>query len=219
MSVSTRRTIAAVLVALAIFAPGSLRRILHPAQLLPGPVKELSTGKILIASPDLMDPNFTKTVVLIVELTNQGTVGLILNRRSEVSLATVFQQVNPRPGPLLMFYLGGPVQTDGVIGLLRSDKAPKDTRHVFADVYVTAGREPLENMVAAGADSRRFRAYLGYAGWSPGQLERETAQGGWRVLKSVAETVFDANPDSLWNRLINQTDGLSASHDAHAVRL
>ena len=102
------------------------------------------------------------------------------------------------------------MQIDGVIGLLRADTGPKDTHHVFGDVYVTSGREPLEDLVAAGADPSRFRAYLGYAGWSPGQLERETAQGSWRVLKSVAGTVFDPNPDSLWNRLINQTDGLSA---------
>ena len=182
----------------------------RPVQLMPGPVKELATGKILIAQRDLPDPNFTRTVVLIVELNKEGTVGLILNRRSEMTLESVFRKIKPTEGVAPVFFIGGPVQTDGVIGLLRADKAREDTRHVFADVYVTSGREPLEDMVASGADASRFRAYLGYAGWSPGQLERETAQGSWRVLKSVAGTVFDSNPDSLWERLINQTDGLSA---------
>ena len=130
--------------------------------------------------PDLPDPNFTRTVVLIVELNTEGTVGLILNRRSDVTLASVFEKMKPHEGSSPVFYVGGPVQIEGVIGLLRADTGSKDTHHVFGDVYVTSGREPLENMVAAGADPSRFRAYLGYAGWSPGQLERETAQGSWR---------------------------------------
>jgi putative transcriptional regulator len=201
---STRRALRTVLLACATLAAG------RPVQLIPGPVRELATGKILIAQRDLPDPNFTKTVVLIVELNKEGTVGLILNRRSDVTLDSVFQTMRRSQGAAPVFFLGGPVQIDGVIGLLRADKAPGDTHHVFGDIYVTAGREPLEHMVAAGADANRFRAYLGYAGWSPGQLERETAQGSWRVLKSVAGTVFDPNPDTLWDRLINQTDGLSA---------
>ena len=205
------RAIGSVIVAAAILGlPGSRLSARPSGQLIPGPVKELATGKILIAQRDLPDPNFTRTVVLIVELNTEGTVGLILNRRSDVTLASVFGKMKPHEGSSPVFYLGGPVQIDGVIGLLRADTGPKDTRHVFGDVYVTSGREPLEEMVAAGADPSRFRAYLGYSGWSPGQLERETAQGSWRVLKSVAGTVFDPNPDSLWDRLINQTDGLSA---------
>jgi putative transcriptional regulator len=206
------RAIGPVVVAAAILGPPGSRLGAPPSgQLIPGPVKELATGKILIAQRDLPDPNFTRTVVLIVELNSEGTVGLILNRRSDVTLASVFGKMKPREGSSPVFYFGGPVQIDGVVGLLRADTGPKDTRHVFGDVYLTSGREPLEEMVAAGADPGRFRAYLGYSGWSPGQLERETAQGSWRVLKSVAGTVFDPNPDSLWDRLINQTDGLSAS--------
>ena len=205
------RAIGSVLVAAAMLAPAGTRLSARPArQLIPGPVKELATGKILIAQRDLPDPNFTKTVVLIVELNNEGTVGLILNRRSDITLASVFKRMKPQESSAPVFYFGGPVQIDGVIGLLRADTGPKDTHHVFGDVYVTSGREPLEDMVAAGGDPSRFRAYLGYAGWSPGQLERETAQGSWRVLKSVAGTVFDSNPDTLWDRLINQTEGLSA---------
>jgi putative transcriptional regulator len=197
------RATGSVIVAAAILGlPGSRLSARPSGQLIPGPVKELATGKILIAQRDLPDPNFTRTVVLIVELNNEGTVGLILNRRSDVTLASVFEKMKPHEGSSPVFYVGGPVQIDGVIGLLRADTGPKDTHHVFG--------EPLEDMVAAGADPSRFRAYLGYAGWSPGQLERETAQGSWRVLKSVAGTVFDPNPDSLWDRLINQTDGLSA---------
>src|SRR5262245_37149363 len=90
------------------------------AQLMPGPVKELATGKILIAQRDLPDPNFTRTVVLIVGLNKEGTVGLILNRRSEVTLDSVFQKMKRPEGVAPVFFLGGPVQIDGVIGLLRA---------------------------------------------------------------------------------------------------
>src|SRR4029078_2306303 len=137
-----------VIVAAAILGlPGSRLRARPSAQLIPGPVKELARGKGLIAQRDLPDPNFTRTVVLIVDLNDQGTVGLILNRRSDVTLASVFKTLKPHEGSAPVFYLGGPVQDDGVIGLLRADAGPKDTHHVFGDVHITAGREHLADSV------------------------------------------------------------------------
>ncbi len=181
------------------------------AQLLPGAVKALAPGKMLVASRELPDPNFAKTVVLIVEHDDRETMGLIINRQSEVALASVFKRVKPGAGPAPTFFLGGPVQTDGVVALLRAaEGSSSDTRHVFGEVYLVSEREPLEHQIAAGADPQRCRVYLGYSGWASGQLEQETIQGAWYVLPGTADLIFDAHPESLWDRLIARTEGLSA---------
>ena len=181
-------------------------------QLLPGAVKALAPGKLLIASRDLPDPNFAGTVVLIIEHDERATMGLVVNRQSEVTLATVFKQAKPGAGPAPTFFLGGPVQKDAVVGLLRATDAPggDDTRRVSGDVYLLSGRAPLEHQIVAGADPSRCRVYLGYAGWASGQLEEETVQHAWYVLPGTADLIFDPHPDSLWDRLIVRTEGLSA---------
>ena len=206
-----------LLLASAIIAgpPGaSVVRAAHARtiQLLPGAVKALAPGKLLIAARELPDPNFARTVVLIVEHDDRSTMGLVVNRQSEVTLATVFKQVKPGTGPAPAFFLGGPVQTDAVVGLVRATDAPggDDTRRVFGDVYLLSGRAPLEHQIVAGADANRCRVYVGYAGWASGQLEEETVQHAWYVLPGTADLVFDAHPDSLWDRLIVRTEGLSA---------
>ena len=101
-----------------------------------------------------------------------------------------------------MCSLGGPVSTDGVLALLRSTTPLANSRRVIDDVHMIATQEELEAQIGAGADPRRFRVYVGYAGWGPGQLERETLQGGWHVFTAEAAVVFDPEPESLWQRQI-----------------
>ncbi len=212
MPASAWRAIGSVIVAAAILGPPGSRLSARPSgQLIPGPVKELATGKILIAQRDLPDPNFTRTVVLIVELNNEGTVGLILNRRSDVTLASVFETLKPHEGSctrLLSWRPGADRRRDrsaprGYRTEGHASRLWRRLRHLGARAARRHG--------GRGRGPESIPRISRYAGWSPGQLERETAQGSWRVLKSVAGTVFDPNPDSLWDRLINQTDGLSAA--------
>lgn len=171
-------------------------------------MKELAVGKLLVAARGLPDPNFSDTVVLLAELTDEGAMGVIVNRTTDVPIERFVPEMAEGTNPQTAF-VGGPVQPRGAVALLRSSKAERDSRHVFADVYLVNTRETLEALIRIGTGPGRFRVYLGYAGWGAGQLQDETARGSWHVLDGDAAIVFDRDPDTLWQRLIRRTGGLS----------
>jgi putative transcriptional regulator len=178
------------------------------AQLVPGEIKSLAAGKLLVASRDLPDPNFSETVVLLAQVTAEGAMGVIVNRQTTVPLARVLPEFKP-PSDAVVF-MGGPVEADGVVALARSASPLGDSRSVFGDVYLVTARESLEAQLAAGVGRDRLRVYLGYSGWDRGQLESETLHGAWHVMPGDAAVVFDNEPDSLWEREIKKTEGLLA---------
>ena len=172
-----------------------------------GQKDELAPGKFLIADRELGDPNFAETVILVVNYDHDdGALGLIINRRTEVSLARVLRDVKGAKGRTDPVYLGGPVESAGVLAMLRSPSKPEEAQHIFADVYLVSSKTLLEKSLAEEAEPSRFHVYLGYAGWGPGQLEREMEAGGWHVLPAEVKVVFDADPDSVWSRLIKRTE-------------
>jgi putative transcriptional regulator len=171
-------------------------------------VKELAAGKLLVASRHLPDPNFANTVVLLADFNSDGAMGLIVNRPTPVTLARLFPEVERTIASAATAFMGGPVS--GALALVRASDAPADARRIVGDVHLVNSRAALEKLIAAGAQPNRFRVYLGYAGWGPGQLEVETAKGVWRVLDGDADIVFDANPEALWQRQILRTEALSA---------
>jgi putative transcriptional regulator len=164
----------------------------------------LSTGSILVANEKLADPNFNETVVLIVQHNaDEGTVGLIINRRSEIPLSRVFPDIK---GVLAdPVYLGGPVGTDSAQALLRLSSKTEQTKHVTDDVYATGSKEAIEKSVLTHPQASKFHLYLGYAGWAPGQLETEIQMGAWSVIRGTGKIVFDSDPDSLWSRLSRES--------------
>ena len=174
------------------------RRLLRPAQ--GGSTQDIGVGKLLIANPDLADPNFAQTVVLIVHYDDdKGAIGVILNRRTKVTLSKVLPEVKgAKDDPV---YEGGPVETASAQALLRSREKLEGATRVVSDVYASGNKAVIEKLVASGMAPSEFRLYAGYAGWSPGQLEREIAVGGWSVLRANPKIVFDDDPDSLWQRL------------------
>jgi putative transcriptional regulator len=169
-------------------------------------VKDLGAGKLLVASRGLGDPIFAKTVVLLVQHDDEGVVGLILNRRSDVPLSRVLEGVkgaNHRSDPV---YLGGPVETPGVFALLQSPAKLEGAQHVFGAVYLISAKALFEQTLSARPDRRDFHVYLGYAGWTKDQLRKEMELGAWFIFPPDAETVFDSDPDSLWLRMIQKTE-------------
>lgn len=174
------------------------------AQLRPGALRELAAGKVLVASRGLGDPNFVQTVVLIADHNDQGTMGLVINRRSEIPVSTVFPHL-ARTWKAAIF-IGGPVAPTGIVALLRSQSPPSDSRRIVEDLYVISTREPLESLVKRGPGLTHFRLYAGYSGWGAGQLERETVQGAWHVLSADPSIAFDADPLTLWDREIRRTE-------------
>jgi putative transcriptional regulator len=131
-------------------------------------------------------------------------MGLVINRRSEIPVSTVFPHL-ARTWKAAIF-IGGPVAPTGILALLRSSAPPDESRRIVDDLYVVTTRDPLESLVKRGPGLTHFRLYAGYAGWGTGQLERETAQGAWHVLSADPTIAFDADPATLWDREIRRTE-------------
>ena len=169
-------------------------------------VKELAAGKILVARRQLLDPNFARTVILLVHHDEEGTAGLIINRQTKIPLSRLSKEMEGAKGRSDPLYLGGPVEQSGLMALLRSRTKPEDAKPVFADIYLISVKAALEKTMASGVASSVFRLYLGYAGWDAGQLEWEMGQDAWDVLPANAGIVFDPHPESLWGRLAEEEE-------------
>jgi putative AlgH/UPF0301 family transcriptional regulator len=179
--------------------PTALRRVQSKK------AKDLGAGKLLVASRNLGDPNFVKTVVLLVHYDAEGVVGLILNRRSHVPLSRVLElkAAKDRSDPV---YLGGPVETPTVFALLRSAAKPEGAEHVIGAVYMISTKTQFEQTISTRPDASVFHVYLGYAGWNIEQLRKEVEVGAWFIFPGDTETVFDLDPDSLWRQMIQKTE-------------
>jgi putative transcriptional regulator len=194
----------------------SIRSAPAPDTQLPGRVpggaaaEVLATGKLLIAARRLPDPNFANVVILLVDFSRTGAAGLVVNRRSEVTLARVFPHLVPTPTTASHAFLGGPVGRTVATALVRTPDPPAGARHVFDGVHFVASREALDALLASSAAPDRARVYLGYAGWGPGQLEEETRQGVWHVLDADVDAVFAEDPGSTWQREIVRTEVIQA---------
>ncbi len=178
---------------------------------------DLAGGKLLVASRDLPDPNFAKTVILLVQYDEDGVVGLILNRRSKVPISRVLGEVagaKARPDPV---YAGGPVGRTEVLALTR--RSSGDAKRVFGEVFLVSSKEAMEKTFANAADADAVHVYLGYSGWTEPQLENELNLGAWYIFPGSAGAVFDADPESLWERLIRKTELRIASGAAGMFKL
>lgn len=164
-----------------------------------------AVGRVLVASEKLGDPNFRESVVLIIRFDSEkGTLGLMINRRSKVSISRIFPEVSgAKADPV---YLGGPVELSTAQALLRSPSKSAELVHVLGSVYATASKDIIEKSISAGAEPSEFHLYLGYAGWAAGQLEAEMELGAWSVLRTTPDEVFDEDPDSLWTRLSRKAE-------------
>jgi putative transcriptional regulator len=162
-------------------------------------------GKLLVASRQLLDPNFSQSVVLLIEYHGNGALGVIINRPSEMKLSMALpeiEELRQRPDTI---YLGGPVGKDQLMLLIRTTNPPEESRLVFQDVHVSSSETVIQRMLQNPEGEERFRVYAGYAGWAPGQLDHEIAAGGWHVLRADAEIVFDKSPAEIWPDLIHKS--------------
>jgi putative transcriptional regulator len=170
------------------------------------PAPDLGIGRVLVAKRDAADSTFAETVILIVRYTQGGTVGLMLNRRTEVPVARALDPLKDASGRTETVFAGGPVELPNVLALLRSNVVPEGAEHVTGKVYLVPTGTLLEKTLATRPDPADFRVYLGYCGWAPGQLENEASRGFWRVLNGSADIVFDSEPKTLWSRLIERAE-------------
>jgi putative transcriptional regulator len=166
--------------------------------------QSLSMGALLVATEKLGDPNFAESVVLLIQHDDEeGTVGVILNRRTKVPLTKLFPDIKGASADPI--FMGGPVALTSAQALLKLAAGKDEARHISGDLYVTGSKEVIEASVRSHAKPSDFRLYVGYAGWAPGQLEAEIRMGAWSVLSPRPGLVFDPDPESLWDRLTRES--------------
>lgn len=159
-------------------------------------------GHLLVASPHMSDPNFSRTVVLIVQHSDEGAFGVVLNRPSKYTVRQVWEKIgeegcdNDR-----MLRLGGPVE--GPLLALHAEPALSE-REVLPGIHFSAQKEALCELVVGG--KQPLLLISGYSGWSGGQLEGELKAGAWLTCPARAEYVFfdDDELDSLWRQVAGE---------------
>ena len=165
------------------------------------PKTTLAKGKYLIAAQKLTNTYFSETVVLLVDYSPTGAMGLIVNRPTKLKLSTVLPKIKgleKRPDTL---YSGGPVAGNRIMLLVRSNVQPEKAFHVFGNVYFGANWTVIQQMIDRSDSKERFRTYAGYSGWSPAQLDNEVSRGAWHILSADEETLFDKTPSEIWPEL------------------
>jgi putative transcriptional regulator len=161
-------------------------------------------GKLLIAGPSLLDPNFWRTVVLVIEHSEEGALGLVLNRPSESLVGDAVPQLEALRGLGDRLFIGGPVQPSAVIVLGEFEDPSDAALLAFDDVGVLGtGSSPDESSVGL----RRGRAFVGHAGWGPGQLDGEIERGDWILEPAVLEDAFTADARGLWSEVLTRKGG------------
>lgn len=161
-------------------------------------------GKLLVASPALVDPNFARTVVLVTAHGAEGAMGVVLNRPSESAVEEAVPELIEVAAAGESVFVGGPVQAETLVVLAEFTDPAAAAEIVVADVGFVSAEADTQALPAA---VRRARVFAGYAGWGPGQLEEELEEEAWIVEPPMPPEIFPADPDSLWSSVLERKGG------------
>ncbi|MEL7157131.1 MAG: YqgE/AlgH family protein [Actinomycetota bacterium] len=160
------------------------------------------SGRILIARPEVHEPNFDATLTLILEHSDEGALGLVLNRPSELAMVDAFPEWEELAAAPSVLFAGGPVDRDALIALGRS---PECTGALVLGAHsVDLDAQPA---LVAAEGVTEVRVFAGYAGWAAGQLEGEIANHGWWVVDAEIDDLFTDDPDRLWAKVLQRQGG------------
>lgn len=181
------------------------------------PIPGSTKGKLLVATPPLADPNFDRTVVFMLEHTDDGAVGVVINRPTPFPLPEGVERWESNLSAPATLFEGGPVELDALIALARHSGAPPAPLDDDEDdggwtlVVGDIGSVDLAmDPAIAGAGVTHLRVFRGYSGWGPQQLDGELAEGAWMVLAAESDDVFSPEPSSLWRTVIRRQGGRMA---------
>jgi len=186
-----------------------LKREMPLADLLPVQSKNAKTlraGKLLVASRDLGDNYFAKTVILLVRYDGDGVLGLVLNRRTDIPISRALEGMKAAKDRSDPVYLGGPVETAEAFALFQSPVKIEGAEPIFDGVYLITSKPLFERTISARPAPGVFHVYQGYAAWTQDQLQQEVELGVWFIFPGEANTVFKADPDSVWPDMIRKTE-------------
>ncbi len=181
----------------------SLLAVVAAAWTTPIAAQSVANGTLLVASPSLTDPNFARTVVLVLRNDNNGALGVVLNRPTNLEPGTVFPElaagVGAYPGRL---FRGGPIAPTQLLLLVRGLAAATiSTPEILDKVFLSIDTDSLPEMARLADGTNELRLYAGHAAWVPGQLDAELRGGGWQVVPGTADLVFHTDPGKLWTEL------------------
>ncbi|HEY3922212.1 MAG TPA: YqgE/AlgH family protein [Gaiellaceae bacterium] len=157
-------------------------------------------GHLIVSSPLLVDPNFRRTVVLMTHHDDEGAMGLVLSRPSEVLVAEAVPELAELPGDGERIYVGGPVQPEAVVVLVEHEDEPESA--IVGRIAFMPAESELEEL-----DAVRARVFAGYSGWGPGQLEAELDESSWIVVPAEPDDAFASDPDELWRTVLQRKGG------------
>lgn len=160
-------------------------------------------GKLLVATEQIRGDIFVHTVVLLLHYDETGAAGLVVNRRTEVELEELLPDDDEFSDHHGAVFWGGPVQMNSLRALMKTDSPPEGAEKIVDSVYLVPFDESLKDVPG---DVSRLHFFIGYAGWAPGQLDRELALGSWHVLPASDDLVFAKDPDLVWKRLAPRQD-------------
>ncbi len=159
---------------------------------------------LLVSMPQMLDPNFSKTVVLLAEYNAQGAFGLVLNRRMDEpaeAVVTADEPLEIHPGMYL--YTGGPVEPTRAWILTAKSDLDIEAIEVIQGVFLSASPALVRNTLESAPDPA-IRMVVGYSGWGPGQLDIELAQGAWLMAPVQADLIFETSSDKMWETAIRR---------------
>ncbi|MDG9704287.1 YqgE/AlgH family protein [Streptomyces sp. DH37] len=161
------------------------------------------TGRLLVATPALTDPNFDRAVVLLLDHDEEGSLGIVLNRPTPVDVGDVLEPWAALAGEPGVVFQGGPVSLDAALGVavIPGAEGPLGWRRVHGAIGLVDLEAPPE-LLAAELGS--LRIFAGYAGWGPGQLENELEEGAWYVVESEPGDVSAPDPERLWRDVLRR---------------
>ena len=162
-----------------------------------------ANGLFLVAKPALVDPNFARTVVLVTQTEDASTVGVIINRPSELKLSQFLSREFATQNYRDPIYFGGPVMRQAMFAVYRSATVPAAAAfHVLKNIYLTMHPDNIKLLL--DAPGAQYRLYAGFSGWAPRQLESEFMRDGWYVLPADEAMLFRKSADGLWEELVER---------------
>jgi putative transcriptional regulator len=166
---------------------------------------ELAPGVLLIADPFLKDPNFMRTVVFLTEHREDGTIGFVLNRQYENTLDELLPEIE---GHKLPVYYGGPVQMNTIHFLHRYPEEVPGGIEIMKGIYWGGDFDKVIELINSGKlITERIRFYIGYSGWSKGQLETEMAEKTWLTVEATRRLIFHEQTEEIWKDSLRHMGG------------
>jgi len=183
-----------------------------------GPQREITRGVFLVADPWLLDPNFSKTVVLITHHGPGGTTGVIINRPTTTRLSRLLPNIKEFKNRSDTLYIGGPVFHEVLVLLLRTHIHLQSADQVLDDVYFSQDMNTLTDILKEKSSKGVFRVYAGHADWAPGQLQAEFDRGDWRIIRADSGAVFEQDAETIWPEMLRRSSEQLIKRSDRALR-